>query len=224
VTARYAETGSNRPSRHPERADYDAATVHGILDAGLVAHTGFIAGGRPHVLPLLYVRRGEQLYLHGSTGAHLFRLAARAESVPVVVEVTLFDGLVLARSFFDHSVNYRSVVVAGEAVLVRDPAVKLEVMHALVEHLVPGRGRDARPPSDDELRQTGVVELALEEVSAKVRRGDPVDEPEDLDRPCWAGTVPLEVRWGVPRPAGDQLSGIELPDYLRELGGPAGSL
>ncbi len=219
----YPAGAGNRPSRHPERAAYDAATVHGILDEGLVAHTAFVADGRAHLLPLLYLRRGAQLYLHGSTGGHLFRMAARAGSVPVCVEVTLFDELVLARSYFDHSVNYRSVVVSGDASLLRDEAVKGEVMHDLVEHLVPGRSRHARPPTDEELRQTAVLVLALEEVSAKVRRGDPVDEPEDLDRPCWAGVVPLETTWGRPRPAANCPPDIELPDYLQPLTGPGRS-
>lgn len=212
----YSRGDRNVPSRHPERASYDDETVHAILDEGIVGHAGFVVDGRPSVLPMLYVRVGEALYLHGSTGAHLNRMAVRA-SLPVSFEVTLLDGLVLARSVFSHSVNYRSVVVAGEATLLRDPARKAEVLEALVERIVPGRASDARPPSETELRQTAVLELRLEEVSAKVRRGDPKDEEDDLAWPCWAGTIPLLGRYGEPWASSDLSPGTKMPSYLRNL-------
>lgn len=217
----YPRTGSNSPSRHPERARYDAATVHSILDAGIVAHVGFVVEGRPRVLPLLYVRVGECLYLHGSTGARLNRTAAREGGIPLCAEVTVVDGLVLARSVFDHSANYRSVVVFGEGRLVQEEAEKERFLAALVERLLPGRSGDARGPRPDELRQTAVLALPLGEVSAKVRSGDPVDEPEDLALQCWAGVLPIEARFGVPQRAADLAPHIELPDYLARLEGVA---
>jgi nitroimidazol reductase NimA-like FMN-containing flavoprotein (pyridoxamine 5'-phosphate oxidase superfamily) len=215
----YAETEGNRPSRHSERARYDVETVHGILDAGMIAHVAFVADGLPQVLPLLYVRVGTSVYLHGSTGAHFARRAAREGSLPVSVEVTLVDELVLARSTFNHSANYRSVIAHGKAVVVPEQERKLEVLAALVEHLVPGRGADARPPAPSELRQTAVLELPLENVAAKVRTGDPVDEASDSESSCWAGVWPLLSSFGVPRPSRDLSAGIGVPGYL-EAGAP----
>ncbi|HET9090969.1 MAG TPA: pyridoxamine 5'-phosphate oxidase family protein [Acidimicrobiales bacterium] len=217
--AEYPPTDRTVPSRHRERARYDAESVHAILDEGLVAHVGYVVDGRPRVIPMLYVRLGEALYLHGSTGARLNRTALRDREagVEVSAEVTLFDALVLARASFNHSVNYRSVVVSGRAAPVLAERRKAEVLDALVERLVAGRGRDARPPTPEELRQTGVLELPLEEVSAKVRSGDPVDDEDDLGRSCWAGCLPLAVTFGAPQPSGDLDAGVELPDYLAAL-------
>ncbi len=221
--AEYPPTGRTVPSRHRERARYDAESVHAILDEGLVAHVGYVVDGQPRVLPMLYVRLGEALYLHGSTGSRLNRTARRDRETAVAVsaEVTLFDALVLARASFNHSVNYRSVVVSGRAAPVLGEARKAEVLDALVERLVPGRGGDARPPTPEELRQTGVLELPLEEVSAKVRSGDPVDDEGDLGLACWAGCLPLRVSFGAAQPSGDLAAGVELPDYLRALTGAA---
>ncbi|MGO9196289.1 MAG: pyridoxamine 5'-phosphate oxidase family protein [Acidimicrobiales bacterium] len=210
----YPQTKSNVPSRHSERARYDGETVHSILDGGVIAHVGFVADGQPQVLPMLYVRVGTAVYLHGSTGSHLNRMAARNGGVAVAVEVTLMDEFVLARSTFSHSVNYRSVVAAGEAVIVASEERKAEVLEALVERLIPGRSGDARRPTSDELRQTGVLELQLADVSAKVRTGDPIDKAEDLDSRCWAGVLPIGVYRGEPRPAADLAAGIEVPAYL----------
>ncbi len=212
----YPLTGSNQMSRHPERAHYEVETVHAILDAGMIAHVAFVADERPQVLPMLYVRCGELLYLHGSTGARLARMAARRQSLAVSVEVTLVDALVLARSTFSHSANYRSVVAHGDARLVRDPARKAEVLEAMVEHLVPGRSADARPPTSDELRQTAVLELGLEDVSAKVRTGGPLDGTDEGVPSCWAGTWPFLVTRGRPEPAEDLGEGIAVPRYLVE--------
>jgi nitroimidazol reductase NimA-like FMN-containing flavoprotein (pyridoxamine 5'-phosphate oxidase superfamily) len=217
----YPITKDNRPSRHPERASYDKAVVHGILDAGLLAHVGFVVEGRPRVLPMLYVRREETLYLHGSTGSRINRGAARSKGVDLCVEVTLFDELVLARSSFNHSVNYRSVVMTGEATVLEESSEKKAVLDLLVERLVPGRSADARPPSEPELRQTGVLALRLAEVSAKVRSGDPVDEESDLQLSCWAGVLPIKASFGAPRPSADLASAVELPPYLRALGNTA---
>lgn len=218
--AAYPQTKDNRPSRHPERAHYDVEVVHSILDEGLIAHVGFVADGRPHVLPMLYVRVGPAVYLHGSTGARINRMAVRDESMPISVEVTLVDALVLARSVFNHSANYRSVVASGTAALVRDEQQKSELLEALVEKLIPGRSTDARAPTEDELRQTAVLKLGLEEVSAKVRSGDPLDAADDVSYPCWAGLRPLLSSWGKPVPSGDLAADIELPSYLAPEGAP----
>jgi len=210
----YSKTRATTPSRHPERAAYDFETVHSILDEGLVGHLAFVADGLPQVLPTLYVRDGSSLYLHSSTGARPARLAVRGAGLPVSFEVTLVDGLVLARSTFNHSVNYRTVVVHGTARLVREPSEKRRVMDLLVEKVVKGRTADARPPDDDELRQTAVLEVALESVSAKVRSGDPKDDQRDLSSACWAGVVPMISGRGAPVPSGDLAPGIEAPAYL----------
>jgi nitroimidazol reductase NimA-like FMN-containing flavoprotein (pyridoxamine 5'-phosphate oxidase superfamily) len=216
----YPQTKGNIPSRHSERARYDVDTVHSILDAGRIAHVAFVADGLPQVLPMLYVRVGEALYLHGSTGAHFNRVAARKKGITVAVGVTLVDEFVLARSTFSHSANYRSVVARGEAFIVTSEERKAEVLDALVERLIPGRSADARKPTSDELRQTGVLELQLEEVSAKVRTGDPIDTEQDLGSPCWAGVLPITVAWGAARPSADLSGGIEVPPYLA-AGAPA---
>lgn len=210
----YQRTEENQPSRHAERARYDRETVHAVLDGGLLAHVGFVVDDRPAVLPMLYVRVGESVYLHGSTGSHLARMAMRRGSLPVAVEVTLVDELVMARATFSHSANYRSVVVHGDAAPVAEAGRKEAVMAALVERIVPGRAADARAPREDELRQTAVLEVPLDNVSAKVRAGDPIDDAGDLDRPCWAGVLPLQLSWGEPRPSGDLGAGIAVPAYL----------
>lgn len=213
----YPTTAGNVPSRHPERARYDKALVHAVLDAALVAHVAFVHDGAARILPMLHVRVGESLYLHGSTGARFNRMAARGDGIELAVEVTLFDGLVLARSVFNHSVNYRSVVVHGRAGIVDDAVEKRQLLDALVERLVPGRTAEARPPTEGELRKTAVLALPLDEVSAKVRTGDPADDEQDLARACWAGVVPLETRWGEPVASADLSPAIGLPPSVERL-------
>jgi len=183
--------------RHPERAAYDADAVHAVLDAAPLGHLGFVVDGQPYVIPMLYGRLGDDVYLHGSVASRLQRRLATG--VDVCLTVTLVDGLVLARSAFHHSMNYRSAVVFGTAVRVDgDEAVR--GLKAISDHLRPGRWDEVRPPSDVELRQTSVLRLDVEEASAKVRTGGPVDEPEDLDLPVWAGVIPCELAWGTPIP------------------------
>jgi nitroimidazol reductase NimA-like FMN-containing flavoprotein (pyridoxamine 5'-phosphate oxidase superfamily) len=198
--------------RLPARASYDPAVAHAILDEGFVAHVGLATDDGPVVIPMLYARDGDRLVLHGSAASRLLR---GARGVEVCVTVTLIDGLVLARSAFHHSVNYRSVVVIGRATPVTDDA-KRALLDRLVEHIVPGRTADARPPSEKELRATLVLELPLAEASVKVRTGDPVDDEEDLGLPVWAGVIPLALTPGDPRPAGDLAGGIAAPPYARE--------
>ena len=209
-TEQYRRTERTRLRRLPERAAYDRATVHAILDEGFICHVGFVVDEQPHVIPTGYVRVGETIYLHGSSGS---RLGLRP-GMPICVTVTLLDGIVLARSAFHHSFQYRSVVMLGRTRLVTDPAEKDTVLGALVEHFVPGRSTDVRPGSGRELAATAVLALPLEEVSAKVRTGDPKDEEEDYDLPYWAGTLPLSLEPGPPLPDSRLKPGTPVPPYV----------
>jgi uncharacterized protein len=211
----YVPTPRTTPTRYRERADYDHDTVHAILDEALVCHLGYVSPGGPVVLPTTHARLGETLYLHGSTGSGPM-LAAKAtpEGLPVCVTVTLLDGLVLARAAMHHSVNFRSVVVHGAARVVEDPAEKVRALRCLLDHIRPGRADDCRTPNPRELAATGVLALDLVEVSAKVRTGAPVDDPEDRALPHWAGVVPLKLTAGTPVPAGDLDPAIPVPSYV----------
>lgn len=186
-----------RVRRHPERALYDRATIEGILDEGFVCHLGFSTPDGPVVLPTAYARRGADLYLHGAAANHTLRTIG--DGAPVCLTVTLVDGIVLARSAFNHSINYRSVVVYGHAYEVRDAAEKRAALDAVVEHIVPGRTRDARGANEAELRATRVVRVVVDEASAKVRAGGPKDDPEDVAAGgVWAGHLPLRTTAGAP--------------------------
>jgi len=212
----YRPTPRSTPTRYRERAHYDRKTVHAILDEALICHLGYVGAGGPVVLPTTHARLGETLYLHGSTGGSPM-LAAKAApaGLPVCVTTTLVDGLVLARAAMHHSVNFRSVVVLGAARVVDDPAEKLRAMRCLLDHIRPGRADDCRTPNARELAATGVLALDLVEVSAKVRAGGPVDDPEDGLLPHWAGVVPLGVAVGTPVPADDLDQATPLPQYLQ---------
>ncbi|MFI6205958.1 pyridoxamine 5'-phosphate oxidase family protein [Streptomyces sp. NPDC051041] len=213
--AAYAPTDRTVPTRSPDRASYDRRTVHAILDEGYVCHLGFVRDGAPVVLPTLYGRVGERLYVHGSTGSRPLRMTGRADpGLPVCLTVTHVDALVLARSAFHHSVNYRSVVVHGVARDVTDPEEKRRALDALVDHVVPGRSRDSRPASRKELAATAVIRLDLDEVSAKLRTGGVNDEPEDLALPHWAGLLPLRKGYDAPVADPGLAPGTALPDYL----------
>jgi nitroimidazol reductase NimA-like FMN-containing flavoprotein (pyridoxamine 5'-phosphate oxidase superfamily) len=194
------------------RGHYDRATVHAILDEGLVGHAAFVADGQPYSIPMLYARDGEQLFLHGSRLSRLLR--GLAEGVPMCFTVTLVDGLVLARSAFHHSVNYRSVMVLGEARSVGDAAKKNEALRTIVDHVARGRSDDVRGPSTKELRATEVITLPLAEVSAKVRTGPPVDAAEDYALPTWAGELPLTLVPGVP--VADERCASPVPSYVTD--------
>ncbi len=194
-------TRRTRVRRLPARASYERATIQAILDEGLVCHVGFVHEGQPYVLPTTYARVGDQVYLHGSAASRMLR--GLGEGIPVCLTVTLLDGLVLARSAFHHSMNYRSVVILGVAIAVTEPVERLRALEAIVEHAVPGRWPQVRPPSAGELRATMVLRLPIEEASAKVRSGGPLDEAEDLGWPCWAGHVPLRLVALAPVPDGD---------------------
>ena len=206
----YQRTERTRVRRLPERAAYDRDTVHAILDEGFICHVGFVVDGQPFGVPTGYARAGETVYLHGSAGS---RLGLRP-GMPVCVTVTLLDGIVLARSAFHHSFQYRSVVVLGRTRLVTDSEEKDEALSALVEHFVPGRSTDVRPGDRRELAATAVLALPLEEVSAKVRTGDPKDEEEDYDLPYWAGILPLSLQPGPPVSDSRLKPGIPVPPYV----------
>ena len=184
--------------RNPRRASYEPGLVEAILDAAPVCHVGIAADG-PFVLPMFHARIGGRVFLHGASTSRLMR--ALAEGAPCCLTATLLDGLVLARSAYHHSMNFRSVVVLGRASLVPDGADKDAALAAMVERLVPGRAAQVRPPSEPELRATTVVALPLDEASAKVRTGPPLDDEDDLQLPVWAGVVPLALRAGTPEPA-----------------------
>lgn len=184
--------------RLPARGRYDAATVHAILDAGFVCHLGFALDATTWVVPTVYGRAGDDLFVHGAVGNHALR--ALASGVETCVTVTLVDGLVLARSAFHHSVNYRSVMVFGVAELVTEPEAKAAALEVIVDHVVPGRMAEVRRPTASEMRTTAVLRLPLTEASAKVRTGGPVDDEEDLSLPVWAGVLPLTLTPGVAEP------------------------
>jgi nitroimidazol reductase NimA-like FMN-containing flavoprotein (pyridoxamine 5'-phosphate oxidase superfamily) len=213
----YAPTDRTSLRRLPERAAYDAATVHAILDEGFVCHVGFVHDGQPHVIPTGYARVGETLYLHGSSGS---RLGLRPGS-EVCVTVTLLDGIVLARSAFHHSMNYRSVVVLGRTRPVTDLAEKEAALSALVEHIVPGRSRAVRGGNRRELASTVVLALPLTEVSAKVRTGPPKDEEEDHELPFWAGLLPLRLAAGTPEPDPLLAPAVPVPAHVSGWRRPA---
>jgi nitroimidazol reductase NimA-like FMN-containing flavoprotein (pyridoxamine 5'-phosphate oxidase superfamily) len=189
-------TARTRVVREAMRAVYDREAVYAILDEGFLCHVGFVQNGQPFVIPTSYGRKDASLYIHGSAASRMLR--QMKEGLPVCVTVTLLDGLVLARSVFNHSMNYRSVVILGTAALVGDPEEKLEALRLLSEHILPGRWEDSRKPNERELKQTSVLRVAIEEFSAKVRTGPPVDDEEDYSFPTWAGVVPLEMTAGQP--------------------------
>lgn len=204
-----APSSRSRVRRAPKRAAYDRATVEAILDEALVAHLGFTdAEGQPYVIPTIHARAGDMVYVHGSTASRAIRTLARG--TPVCLTVTLLDGLVLAKSAFHHSMNYRSVVILGRAVLVAGEAERRAALDAFVEHLVPSRTADARSPSAQELKATQVLALPLDEASAKVRTGGPVDDEADCDLPVWSGVIPLMLTPGTPVGAPDP------PAYVHE--------
>ncbi|MBX3277129.1 MAG: pyridoxamine 5'-phosphate oxidase family protein [Acidobacteria bacterium] len=198
--------------RRPQRAEYDRAAVYRILDEAFICHVGFIVDSRPVVIPTAYGRLGDLLYIHGSAASRMLRTLA--EGVDVCVAVTLVDGFVLARSAFHHSINYRSVVVFGRAYVVEDEAEKNTALRVFTDHLTPGRWADVREPNEQELKATLVLALPLEEVSAKIRTGPPIDDDEDHALDVWAGLLPLSLTAGPPIDDPLLRSGIDVPDYV----------
>ncbi|HEX6547735.1 MAG TPA: pyridoxamine 5'-phosphate oxidase family protein [Candidatus Dormibacteraeota bacterium] len=200
--------------RHPERARYDRESVYAILDEGYHCHLGFVANGRPFVIPTIHARLGDVLYIHGSSASRLIRTLA--EGIECCVTVTLLDGLVLARSAFNHSMNYRSAMVLGHATLVTDPEEKETAFRAVVEHVAHGRWDDIRWPTRKEDKATAILRLPIEEFSGKVRAGPPKDDPSDLELDAWAGVLPLRIVPGQPVDSPDLRPGLEPPAYVKE--------
>lgn len=203
----YIPTERTQVRRLPKRGVYDKALIHSILDEGFVCHAGFVVDGRPYVIPTGYARVDERIYLHGSAASRMLRKLD--QGVDVCVTVTLVDGLVLARSAFHHSMNYRSVVVLGKARLVTDRDEKLAALRSFTNHVVPERWEEVRPPTEQELKATSVLALPLDEVSAKVRTGPPIDDEEDYSLPIWAGVVPICTQIGEPLSDDRVLPGVE---------------
>jgi len=207
-------TQRTRVIREHERGSYDREVVNGILDAGFICHVGFVQDGQPFVIPTGYGRNGDTLYIHGSAASRMLKEVN--QGIAVCVTVTLLDGLVLARSIFNHSMNYRSVVILGQAKAVVDPAEKLEALRLLSEHIIPGRWEDSRSPNERELRATTILRLPIQEFSAKVRQGPVVDDAEDMAYPTWAGILPLPVVPGTAIPDEKLAAEIPLPRYIRD--------
>jgi uncharacterized protein len=200
--------------RLPKRGSHEVKVIHEILDAAFLAHVGFNVNGQPFVIPTLFGRDDETLYIHGSAASRMLRQLDTG--VPACVTVTHVDGLVLARSAFHHSMNYRSVVAFGTAKLIEDPARKVEALRVISEHLIKGRWDDVRQPNDKELRATAVLEFTIDEASAKIRTGPPLDDEEDYALPVWAGVLPLHMSAETPVPDQRLIAGAQLPEYARQ--------
>lgn len=216
MTDAFVTTDRTAVRRRRDRGEYDRAAVYAILDEGFVCHVACAVGGTVWMIPTAYGRDGDRLLLHGAAANNV--LKAAADGAELTVTVTLLDGIVLARSTFHHSINYRSVVIFGPATAIEEPDAKAAALAAIVEHMLPGRGRDARSPEPSELASTRVVSLPLREVSAKVRSGGPVDDAEDLTLPVWAGVLPLRLRSLPPQPDADNQPGVARPGYLEQPG------
>ena len=204
-------TPRTRLVREPQRAVYDRDALNQILDEAFLCHVGFVADTQPYVIPTSFGRDGNVLYIHGSAASRMLRNLDCG--IPVCVTVTLLDGLVVARSIFNHSMNYRSVVILGRATLVDEPAEKLAALRALSEHIIPGRWADSRRPNEKELKATSILRLPIDEFSAKVRIGPAVDDEEDYSFPTWAGVIPLQMTVGAA--LRDERCDRELPAYLK---------
>jgi hypothetical protein len=208
------KTSRIQASRYPKRFHNDEQSIHSILDEALVCHIAYCLEGQPMIIPIAYCRVGNTLYLHGSVGSHFFMQLAKG--IPVSIAVTLVDALVLARSVFNHSLNYRSVVVFGKTRLVEDPAEIWHAAESFTEHIIPGRWADARQPSASELKKTMFIAVEMEEASAKIRDHGVGDDPEDMDAAVWAGLLPFAPQVGRPQQDEAQDPGIALPEYIRQ--------
>lgn len=205
-------TERTKVKRLPARGAYDRETIYSILDEAFICHVGYVFDGQPYVIPTGYARIGDDLYIHGSSASRMLRNLA--QGIDVCVTVTLIDGLVLARSAFHHSVNYRSVVILGKAELVEDPSEKDKALEAFTNHIIPGRWPEIRWPNELELKATSVLKLPIEEASAKIRVGDPKDDEEDYSMNVWAGVLPLELKPGTPRPDARLADDTPIPEHV----------
>jgi nitroimidazol reductase NimA-like FMN-containing flavoprotein (pyridoxamine 5'-phosphate oxidase superfamily) len=214
-----APTERTRVHRHPERGEYDRATIDAILDEALICHVAWVdPDGGPRMLPTIHAMVGDTIYLHGSRGARAWK--AVRDGVELCLAATIVDELVLARSAFNHSMNYRSVIAYGRAQEVTDPDELLVAAKAITDHVAPGRGNDARMPTPEEYRQTLLLAMPLDEASAKVRTGPPKDDEEDLGLPVWAGLLPMVSSAGPPQPSPDLRGQLEVPPYVRNYRRP----
>jgi uncharacterized protein len=209
----FSVTERTRVIREPQRANYDRDAIYKILDEGFICHVGFAVEGQPFVIPTMFARIGDAIYFHGSAASRMLRNVSAG--VSVCVTVTLVDGLVLARSVFNHSMNYRSVVALGKATLVDAGAEKLEALRGFTEKILPGRWEEARQPNEKELKATSILRLELTEVSAKVRVGPPEDDAEDYALGIWAGVLPMELKVGAPIRDERCDVAIQVPEYLK---------
>ena len=209
----FTPTGRTTVRRLPQRGVYDKAEVYAILDEGFLCHVGFAVDGQPYVIPTGYARQGDEIFFHGSSASRMLR--SMGDGLDVCVTVTLVDGFVLSRSAFHHSINYRSVVMLGRARVLADPAEKTMALRCFTNHILPGRWDEVRQPSDQELKATAVLALGLDEVSAKVRKGPPVEDEGDVARPTWAGVVPVRGKLGEPVPMDDLVAGVAPLDVSR---------
>jgi uncharacterized protein len=207
-------TERSRLRRLPNRGSHESEVIHKILDEGFLAHVGFQADGQPFVIPTLYGRDGDTLYLHGSAASRMLR--ELETGMPACVTVTLVDGLVLARSAFNHSMNYRSVVAFGTAKKITDATEKTQALYAISEHVLKGRWKDVRGPTEQELKATTVLRFAIEEASAKVRQGPPLDDEEDYSLPVWAGVLPLKLTAQEPVVDSRMVEVVKEPEYVRK--------
>ena len=214
----FEQTERTTLKRLPKRGNYEREIVNAILDEGFICHVGFIVDNRPFVIPTGYGRAGDQLYIHGSAASRMLRTLR--EGIDVCVTVTLIDALVLARSAFHHSMNYRSVVIFGCAQVVEDIDEKMKALHVFTDHIMRGRWEESRQPNEKELRATLVLSLPLAEASAKIRTGPPIDDEEDYELPVWAGELPLHLATGEAVQDPQLKSGIELPEYIRDYRRP----
>ena len=218
MAASDAPSARTTVKRHPERAVYDRETIDAILDEALIGHLGFVVDGAPFVMPTMYARRGDRIFLHGAVASRMLRTARDGDGV--CFTVTLLDGIVLARAVFTHSMNYRSVVIMGRPVEVTERTDKMAAMEALVEHVCRGRWADARWPTDKELGATTILALDLTEASAKLRAGGPKDVEDDLAVSTWAGHVPIQLAAQSPLPSPDLAPGVPVPEYARDYRRP----
>jgi uncharacterized protein len=213
--AEYEQTSRTRVYRKPGRGHYDRELVHSILDEALVCHVGFVQDSQPYVIPTIHARDGDTVYLHGANANRTFRVLAGG--APCCLTATLVDELVLARAALHHSLNYRSVMALGTAREVTDPEEKQKGLRLVVEHVAPGRSEEVRGPSEVDLRSTKVLSMEIEEASAKVRTGPPIDDEDDLELPYWAGVLPLELATGIPVTAPDLEQALPVPASVRSL-------
>ena len=210
----YPATQRTTPTRHSDRARYDVQAIHALLAEAISCHVGYVVDGEPVVVPTIHTPVGDQLYLHSSSGSRLAQLAAGPEGTPLCVTVTLIDGLVLARSQFNHSMNYRSVVIRGRGVAVTDDDEKRAALSAVVEHVAAGRARHSRPPTPRELAATTLIRLPIEEASLKSRNGPPADDESDLGLPHWAGVITVRTAYGPAFPSPDLPYDNPVPQQL----------